>query len=56
MKTIKITNAHSDHKPTQVMNLSLEGGSPWFAYIWIDDVLYTLTMGDKKVVKIKRTK
>ena len=52
---ITIANAHSEHKPTQKIKVKLEGGSPYFAYIWIDDILYVLTKGSR-TVKIKKLK
>ena len=54
-KDLIITNAHPDHKPTEKMVVKLEGGSPWFAYIWIDGVLYTIVKGERSV-EIKKHK
>lgn len=55
-KSIKITTEHSTRhtQDTQVIHLKLSGGSPWFAYLWIDDNLYTVTKA--RTVQIKRTK
>lgn len=49
MKKITIANAHSDHKPMEKIVLELQGGSPYFVYVWIDDVLYVLHAGTKTV-------
>lgn len=53
-KNLMITNDHPDCKPTEKMVVELEGGSPWFGYIWIDGILYTITKGER-TVKIRRT-
>ena len=57
IKSIKIATEHSikHTQDTQVIHLKLCGGSPWFAYLWIDDELYTVTKSTKQV-NIKRTK
>lgn len=35
--------------------IKLMGGCPWFGYIWIDDVCYTIIKGERSI-KIKKTK
>lgn len=35
--------------------LKLIGGSPYFGYIWIDDVCYTVTQTSRSI-QIKKTK
>ena len=42
MRKITIANAHSQNEPTQTIELEMEGGSPWYAYVWIDDKGYTI--------------
>ena len=56
-KTIKICTVHSNYqtKQDQEINLKMQGGSPLFAYLWIDDVLYTVTKTIKQV-NFKKTK
>jgi len=51
---ITIANAHSSKNPDKKIELELEGGNPYFAYIWIDDVVYTIYK--KKAVSVKRVK
>lgn len=53
-KTITIADAHSSKSPKQKLTIELMGGSPWFNYLWIDDVCYTIVKGDR-VAKIKKT-
>ena len=52
-KQITISDAHPIHNPTQSMTIDLEGGSPWYGYIWIDGEIYTITLG--RNYKIKKT-
>jgi len=52
-KEIIIAESHSQQKPKQKIVLNLEGGSPWFAYIWIDDECYVLTKGSR-IAHIKK--
>lgn len=57
MKKIVIALTHSTHsyeKPHK-LEVELQGGSPWFAYIWIDDVCYTIYKTNRGVT-IKKTK
>lgn len=51
-RDLVITKVHSRHSPTEKMVIKLKGGSPWFAWIWIDDVCYTIrkTLDEKTVV------
>jgi hypothetical protein len=35
--------------------VQLQGGSPWFGYIWIDDVCYTITKKERSVTIRKTT-
>lgn len=54
-KKVTITNAHPENKPTQSMTVTLEGGSPWYGYLWIDGEIYTITFGGRNY-QVKRTK
>ena len=44
MKAIISTehSSHKDYKNYREMDVELQGGSPYFAYIWINDVLHVL--------------
>lgn len=52
-RQITISNAHPTYHPAQSMTVDLEGGAPWYGYIWIDGELYTITLG--RNYKIKKT-
>ena len=54
---LKIATKHSSRIPRKQIKVKLEGGSPWFAYIWLDDVCYTIRKHDTgRVYKIEKTK
>ena len=56
---IRICTDHSTKhtEKTQAIDLKLMGGSPYFAYIWIDDVCYTIRRTYRsKSFKIEKTK
>ena len=55
MKQLTIATEHSVHSPKQFITINLMGGSPYFNYIWINDVCYTVTKTDRSV-KIHKTK
>ncbi len=57
MKKIIIALAHSTHLDPESprLEIELEGGSPYFSYIWIDDVCHTIYKGNRSV-SIKNTK
>lgn len=52
-----IADVHSTketpNNPRHQLVITLEGGNPWFAYIWIDDVCYAITKG-QRTVKIRK--
>lgn len=56
-KIIKICTAHSSNitKQDQIIKLQMQGDSPCFGYLWIDDILYTVTKTTKQV-NFKKTK
>jgi hypothetical protein len=54
-RTITISDAHSESRPKQVLKVKMEGGSPWYGYIWINDVIYTVTEG-ARTVKIQKSR
>ena len=59
MRIIKISTEHSTHvtEKTQTINLEMHGGSPWFGYLWIDDVCYTVRKKDTgRTVQVVKTK
>ena len=57
MKTINIALAHSTHLDPKAPRLviELQGGSPYFSYIWIDDVCHTIYKTSRGVI-IKKSK
>ena len=58
MKIITIATAHSENfkkEEHKKIEIELQGDSPLFAYIWIDDVLYTLIKTSRQV-NLKRLK
>lgn len=53
-KELTITDAHSDNKPRQEMVVQLNGGSPWYGYIWLDDEMYEIIYDDEEeIFKLK---
>ena len=50
-----ITDAHPDNEPKQKMVIELQGGSPWYGYIWLNGEIYTVVEGER-VFKIRKTK
>ena len=50
-KIIKICTAHSINRTKQdrTIKLKMQGGSPYFAYLWVDDILYTVTKTNNQV-------
>jgi len=52
-RNLTLSDAHSENHPTAQVNITLEGGSPSFGYLWINDVCYTITEG--RTVKIRQT-
>jgi len=58
MAKLTIATAHSENYKRDKgkrIEIELQGGSPYFQYIWIDDVLYTITKTTRGV-NIKRLK
>jgi len=47
------TEEHPDNNPKQKLIIKLSGGSPWYGYIWVNGVVYTVTEG-ARTVKIKK--
>ena len=48
-KLITISKQHSSRikDENEKLILELEGGSPWFTYLWIDDVMYLVTKSSR---------
>lgn len=43
MKNLTIAAEHSARPETQKqLNIELQGGSPYFGYIWLNDAIYTI--------------
>ena len=41
----------------KTLDIELYGGAPWFGYVWIDDVCYTLTKkGTGTTYRLKRVR
>lgn len=40
-KIVTLSNVHSNFHGKNLF-IELQGGSPWFGYVWIDDVCYTI--------------
>ena len=58
MKTLTISTAHSENfkKKDQKIELEVTGGSPYYGYVWINDVMHTiyLTQTDSEdIIEIK---
>lgn len=53
-REIIIADAHSTKNPAQTIKLEMSGGSPWFAYVWIGDKLFTI-YDDNGKISVKRT-
>ena len=54
-KIIKISTEHSAHENqrTQKINIEMMGGSPYFNYLWIDDVCYTIRKKARSIEIVK---
>ena len=53
-----ITDIHPSHqaqRKAKKLVVKLEGGSPWFGYIWLNGECYTVIEGER-VFKIKKTR
>lgn len=55
MKTVTFATDHSIHNKGEKLTLKLQGGSPYFTYVWIDDVCYTFIKTAKNF-KLEKTK
>jgi len=54
-RKLVITDVHPDNRPKKKMTIELQGGSPWFGYIWLNGVCYTVIEG-ARTIQIKKTK
>lgn len=48
----------SANSPTDTrvsIQVKLQGGNPWFGYIWIDDLCYTIIKGPRSIKLHKTT-
>ena len=48
-----LISADAPHNTRVSISVELHGGNPWFGYIWIDDVCYTIIK--KRTITVKRT-
>ena len=46
MRTVRIAAAHTQNAKRPAFTLPMEGGNPWYAYIWINDVCHVVTIKD----------
>lgn len=53
-KEILISDYHSSY-PNNSIRIHLQGGCPWFGYLWIDDICFTI-IKTKKSYSVKKTK
>ena len=51
-KVLILADAHSTYAQNKI-ELQVQGGSPYFTYVWLDDILYVLEK-TSKVWKLKR--
>lgn len=54
MKTVTIATEHSLNNGEKI-TIKLQGGSPYYTYIWIDDVCYTFIKTNRSF-KLEKTK
>jgi len=50
-----LISADGPEKTRVSIPIQLQGGSPWFGYIWIDDICFTIYKTPRSYM-IKRTK
>ena len=58
-RELTISTAHTtnyDINKDKRIEIILEGGSPYFTYIWINDICYTIYLSPKNIVRLERTK
>ncbi len=46
MRTLTIADRHSKNIPTKKIELPMEGGDPWYQYVWLNDEIYLVTHND----------
>ncbi len=46
MRTVTIADQHSKNSPEQALTVEMSGGDPWYAYVWVDDVMHLVTRDD----------
>lgn len=56
-KKLTVSTNHSTHdnKDTQKIELKMIGGSPYFQYLWINDVCYTIRKKTRSI-ELEKTK
>ncbi len=50
-----LISADGPEKTKVSIPVRLQGGSPWFGYIWIDDVCYTIIKKQRSYKVVKTT-
>jgi len=53
-KIIKISADDPNKQIRNIFPVHLQGGSPWFGYIWIDDICFTIVKS-KRSYRINKT-
>lgn len=46
-----VTDKHSAHKPEQKIELPMNGGSPWYANIWINNECFSIYLTDTETAE-----
>ena len=54
-RKISITDRHPENNPTKKIEIEMSGGSPWYGYVWVNGIAYTIIEG-KESFKFKRTR
>jgi hypothetical protein len=54
-KEIRISTEHTcrEDENTQTIILKMSGGSPYYGYIWINDICYTVRKGHRSITVMK---
>ena len=56
-KTIIISTEHPDNNPNcEQMKIKLIGGSPYYSYIFINGICYTIRETPRGLIKLEKTK
>ena len=57
MKTLLIADAHQQNEPKQQVSINMSGGSPHYAYIWLNDEPFTVYIdGETGQITVEHTR